>query len=90
MSVVTVALIGFALVGFFVVCAILEGFFKKAAREAVERQKTIEFGSLIMAALSVVVAVASVAYTFTSNSELEERIAALERVVQSIPKAATP
>jgi uncharacterized BrkB/YihY/UPF0761 family membrane protein len=59
-----------------------------AAREAIAKEKRIEFGGFIVAIIAAVVSIGGFIYTVNTVDALEERVVGLEKTVQSMSKAA--
>jgi hypothetical protein len=66
---------------------IFERFLKKALLRAQGQHKTIEVGTLIIAGAAMILAVGSLIYTLNTIDALQDRITALEKAVQSQPRA---
>jgi hypothetical protein len=66
---------------------IFERFLKKAVLRAQGQRKAVEVGTLVIAGAAMVLAVGSLIYTLNTIDALQDRITALEKAVQSPPRA---
>jgi uncharacterized protein YacL len=74
-------------VGGLLLYVIFERFLKKALLRAQGQHKTVEVGTLIIASTAIILAVGSLIYTLNTIDALQDRITALEKAVQSPPRA---
>ncbi len=74
------------LVGGLFIYVIFERFLKKALLRAQEQRQAIEVSTLIAAGIAVVIAVSSLIYTLNTVGALQDRITALEKAGQPLPR----
>jgi hypothetical protein len=65
---------------------IFERYLKRALLRTHDQRKAIEIGTLTAAIAAVGLAAGSLAYTLTTIDALEERVRALERAAQNLPR----
>ena len=65
---------------------IFEQYLKKALHRTHDHRKAIEIGTLVAAIAAVVLAAGSLAYTLTVIDALEQRVMALEKAAQNLPR----
>jgi fumarate reductase subunit D len=65
---------------------IFERYLKKALHRTHDQRKAIEIGTLVTAIAAVGLAAGSLAYTLTTIDALEERVIALEKAAQNLPR----
>jgi hypothetical protein len=77
-------------VGGLFIYVIFERFLKKALHRAPDQRKAMEIGTLVAAIVAVGLAAGGLVYTLNTVDTLQDRITALEKLVQNMPKASTP
>ncbi len=65
---------------------IFERFLKKALLRAPGQRKVVEVGTLIAAGTAMIIAIGSLIYMLETIGDLQDRITALEKAVQSPPR----
>ncbi len=75
------------IVGGLFLYVIFERYLKKALLRAQGQRKTVEVGTLIASGAAMILAIGSLIYTLNAIDALQDRITALEKAVQSPPRA---
>ncbi len=65
---------------------IFERFLKKALLRTQGQRKVVEIGTLIVASAAMIIAIGSLIYMLDTIGDLQDRITALEKAVQSPPR----
>ena len=63
-----------------------ERFLKKALLRAQGQRKAIEVGTLVVAGTAIIIAIGGLIYMLDTIDDLQDRITALEKAVQSPPR----